>query len=368
MRTRRIIILHETDGKPYFHALERMARETGRSVEFYGASVFRRLLGAIPKRTLSRRMLRESVVNLLFRLRQFALGEAVVVACFAPYDFRLLYFLPLWRNRRLAVVEHTSWPYWWTDRVPRANGVLREPSARLYHRWLARVVDRVVTVVAEGRRQLATRPGLEQKCVIIPHTNRLVPTPGPPRPEGGPLRVLFVGKFLPEKGVAQFIEAAETLRSEGIVFTMVGYGTMQPAVAQAARSGFVEYQPQVSDPAALSAIYARHDLLIVPSIATPRWEELFGIVIIEAMAHGVVPIASAHIGPRNIITDGVDGILMREGGAAEIEANVRALHADRERLRQMRQHAEDAARVYALEAVAGRWKELFDELEQTPSA
>lgn len=356
----RIIILHETDGKPYFHALERMAMETESSVEFYGASVLRRLLGAVHKRTLSAQMLRESWVNLLFRLRQFAIDDGVVIACFAPYDLRLLYFLPLWLRRRLIVIEHTSWPYWWKERVPRPNSVFRKLSESLYCRWLSRCVDRIVVVLAEGKRQMATRAELDKKCVIIPHTNRLTPTARAPRTE--PLKVLYVGKFLPEKGIAEYLEAAKKLHSADISFTMVGYGTMQPAVALAAQSGFVDYQHQVSDSKVLSTIYSRHDILIVPSIATSRWEELFGIVIIEAMAHGVVPIATSHVGPRNIITDGVDGLLMKAGTASEIEASILRLQKDREILLQMRRNAEETAKTYAIETVTEKWRVLIEEL------
>jgi len=52
--------------------------------------------------------------------------------------------------------------------------------------------------------------------------------------------------------------------------------------------------------------------LILPSRKFKNWEELFGIVIIEAMATGIPVIASNCIGPKEIIENGKDGILFKK--------------------------------------------------------
>ncbi|MEX2349697.1 MAG: glycosyltransferase, partial [Flavobacteriaceae bacterium] len=45
---------------------------------------------------------------------------------------------------------------------------------------------------------------------------------------------------------------------------------------------------------------------------TSKWEELFGLVIIESMSQGVIPVSSSHSGPKEIITEGT-GYLFEEG-------------------------------------------------------
>ena len=52
-------------------------------------------------------------------------------------------------------------------------------------------------------------------------------------------------------------------------------------------------------------VLAALDLLLVPS-----WEEPFGRTVIEGMAMGRVVLATAAGGPREIVHDGVDGVLL----------------------------------------------------------
>ena len=53
------------------------------------------------------------------------------------------------------------------------------------------------------------------------------------------------------------------------------------------------------------AFFETLDLFCVPSR-----EEPFGIVVLEGMAHGRAVVATAAAGPREIIRDGIDGLLV----------------------------------------------------------
>ncbi|PLM51431.1 hypothetical protein CWN34_29225, partial [Klebsiella pneumoniae] len=75
----------------------------------------------------------------------------------------------------------------------------------------------------------------------------------------------------------------------------------------------VNFMGHISDKSKLAAIFKEHDVLVLPSKKIDGWEELFGLVIIEAMACGLVVIASNHIGPRGIIDDGKNGFLISDG-------------------------------------------------------
>ena len=60
-------------------------------------------------------------------------------------------------------------------------------------------------------------------------------------------------------------------------------------------------------------IYKENSFLIMNSIRTNSWEELFGMALYEGMACGCVPLANDHPGPKEIITDNKDGFLCQEG-------------------------------------------------------
>ncbi len=55
-----------------------------------------------------------------------------------------------------------------------------------------------------------------------------------------------------------------------------------------------------------------HHFFLNLSIKNDICEELFGIVNIEAMASGLIVIASNHIGPSEIIQNGINGYLVKE--------------------------------------------------------
>src|SRR5690606_28545331 len=75
----------------------------------------------------------------------------------------------------------------------------------------------------------------------------------------------------------------------------------------------ITYLGYISDKDTLAATFNTSDYILLNSYRTKYWEELFGMVLIEAMACGVVPVATNHTGPMEVITDKVDGFLIKEG-------------------------------------------------------
>jgi glycosyltransferase involved in cell wall biosynthesis len=101
------------------------------------------------------------------------------------------------------------------------------------------------------------------------------------RPErhDGP-RVLFVGRKSDEKRVELFYEIARRckLENDSLQFSVVGFEYNAPSV---------HHCGVVTDPQVLSDIYSEHDVLLVTSS-----REGFPMVIMEAMAHGLIVGAS----------------------------------------------------------------------------
>jgi glycosyltransferase involved in cell wall biosynthesis len=63
-----------------------------------------------------------------------------------------------------------------------------------------------------------------------------------------------------------------------------------------------------------SNLIAQSRAVLLPS----QWEETFGLVIVEAMAAGVAPIASSHGSFPELITDGVNGVLYKAGDSDDL--------------------------------------------------
>src|SRR5262249_1672563 len=69
----------------------------------------------------------------------------------------------------------------------------------------------------------------------------------------------------------------------------------------------------------VGAELARLDVLVVPSLVP----EGFGLTVIEGMAAGLPVVAPDAGGPAEILTDGVDGVLVPAGGTAALATALR---------------------------------------------
>lgn len=144
----------------------------------------------------------------------------------------------------------------------------------------------------------------------------------PPKP-GEPLRVAFVGRFVPYKGMAMLIDAAAPLVREGKVqVELIGDGAeMQNLRAQVARSGLengVTFAGWVKHQE-LQGRLSKNHIFGFPSV-----REFGGAVVAEAMALGLVPIVMDYGGPGEIVSPST-GFAIPMGTPQEIVERVRGV-------------------------------------------
>ena len=141
--------------------------------------------------------------------------------------------------------------------------------------------------------------------------------------ENEPVRLLYIGRLVEVKGVRLLLHAMKKLVDEGenIELELLGDGPQREEYEQIVqeqglgeRVFFRGYQLDKQ------SYYNRTQIFVYPSI----WQEAFGISIVEAMAHGMLCVASRSGGIPEIITDGKEGLLFK---AEEIESLVGALRS-----------------------------------------
>jgi glycosyltransferase involved in cell wall biosynthesis len=201
------------------------------------------------------------------------------------------------------------------------------PLRLLARRVLARCAGWVVgnAQAAELLQRIdATRP-----LLILPQLGVDLPGAQPPRSEpGAALHIGFVGRLVPAKGVADFLEAVSRVAAPWRL-TIVGEGPEHGAlVSHAARMGVTD---QVTFRGALphgeiAAVMRTLDVLVLPSRSTPRWVEQFGHVLLEAMAAGAVVVGSDSGAIPQVIGDA--GIVFAEGDADALTAALGHLARD----------------------------------------
>lgn len=91
--------------------------------------------------------------------------------------------------------------------------------------------------------------------------------------------------------------------------------------------------------------------------------EGFGMVLIEAMACGL-PVVSfdCPAGPDEIITDGVDGLLVPSGDVHTLAEKLMVLMSDENLRRRLGQQARQTAQRYEMTTIANQWIALFEKI------
>ncbi len=121
-------------------------------------------------------------------------------------------------------------------------------------------------------------------------------------------RFLFVGRLSPEKGAEQFAAAAVAAQ---VPARIVGDGELRPRITQ--RWPAIESSGWL-DPPAVSAEMRASRALVFPSL----WYETQGLVVQEALAHGVPVIVADHTAACEAVLDGHNGVLFRQGDVTSL--------------------------------------------------
>ncbi len=176
--------------------------------------------------------------------------------------------------------------------------------------------------------------------------------------------MLLAARLLWDKGIAEYVEAARRLRSEGHAVDFLLAGDPDPgnpaavpeaAVRQWSEEGIVTWLGHVDDMPSL--------LRSVQVVALPSYREGLPKGLIEAAACGLPLVTTDVPGCREVVTDGVDGLLVPVKDANALAAAILRLQGDAD----LRRRLGAAARVKAEQEfderiVVGRTLAVYREL------
>ena len=216
-------------------------------------------------------------------------------------------------------------------RVVLTRHLVKAAKDSAMERQLYRSVDEMI-FVSEAARQafLSGRPGCDETKLHVVH-NSIIP-PGPldrVSSDDGKVRLLYIGRISPEKGVDVLVDAMAKLSDLPVHLTVAGVGRgkdVLPLMRECRNSridGRVEWPGHVAD---VYRAIASADIGVLPT----RVAEAFGLSALEFMSQGVPVVASASGGIPEIIADGTDGLLVEPGNPEALARAIRHLVADRE--------------------------------------
>ena len=145
----------------------------------------------------------------------------------------------------------------------------------------------------------------------------------------GPIRVVLATRLLWDKGLAEFIEAAKELKHEGANVEFILAGTPDPGnpasvaeaiVRQWVAERLVDWRGHVDD---MPSLYHCADIVVLPS-----YREGLPKSLIEAAACGTALVTTDVPGCREVVTNGVDGLLVPLRDSTALAAAIRRLIDD----------------------------------------
>ena len=162
-------------------------------------------------------------------------------------------------------------------------------------------------------------------------------------------RIVFVGRFTMQK------DFVSLLRIWSIVFSRHSDWMLDIYTEGEIHAPGVRIFKPVAD---IMEHYCNSSVLLLTSLFEP-----FGLVLPEAMSCGL-PVVSfdCPYGPADIITDGVDGFLIKNRDILAFADRVCQLIEDKELRLRMGQAAIKSAQRYRADVIMPKWKELFESL------
>ncbi len=208
---------------------------------------------------------------------------------------------------------------------------LRTRLARRLSGWFLRRADAAVFPARPVHDLYADLP-MCRRALVLPPSVDLSPWraarggTGQGRAATGGPRIAYLGRLEPRKGLDTLLAAwpliaAALPRAELLI---AGSGAMQGRIAALARAGARLRLLPGPDDATARQILAGSDFLVAPA----GYGESFGIVLIEALAAGALPVAAANPGFASVLTGPGAALLVAPGDPQALAARLIALAGD----------------------------------------
>ena len=194
--------------------------------------------------------------------------------------------------------------------------VLLDPYKKLFLTRVLRDAEAIVVSTDDYQDLVSDKYGIPRDRVVpirLGTLHRIVDHPKALDPAGGARKILFVGRLAVQKNIPALLKALSVYvrkYDRDVRLTLVGdgelRGVLEAEVRRLGLSDIVTFMGGLHGEA-LEAAYQESDVLALTST-----QESFGLVLIEAMTKGV-PIVSVDIpAVRNVVENGVNGLLAQQ--------------------------------------------------------
>jgi glycosyltransferase involved in cell wall biosynthesis len=260
-----------------------------------------------------------------------------------------------WAGARRARLPLILWASLWAHPRSAAQLLGYLPLRRLYAS-----ADAVVTygphvsayVTARGARNVHVAPqAVDNDFWRSPPSSESPPADWPSQ---AATRFLFVGRDAPEKGLGVLDTAwRRAARDREDIALLLAGGARLDAPRTLSLGALDRVQ--------LRDVYARCEVLVIPSIATRMFREPWGLVVNEAMNRGLAVIASDAVGAAagGLVRDGHSGLIVPAGDAGALAGAIERLADDPQLRERMGVRGAEDVLAFSDEGWAGGFSEAL---------
>ena len=171
--------------------------------------------------------------------------------------------------------------------------------------------------------------------------------------------VLYVGRFSHQKDIDSLLQIWDIVHQQHSDWRLDIYGEGELKESYLSKIQAMNADIHVYEPTPdIMEVYCEHSILLLTSLYEP-----FGLVLPEAMSCGLPVVAfDCPFGPADIITDGVDGFLIKDRDINFFAQRVDQLISSYDLRRQMGQAGILSSKRYQASHIMPLWVQLFEQL------
>lgn len=232
-------------------------------------------------------------------------------------------------------------------------GLLR----RLYIRFIKRSIRKADDVVALTEGDAADWRHYNNKVRAIPNVVHLNDSNSYASCEQK--SVIYVGRFSKQKDINSLLNIWEVIHKQYPEWQLEIFGEGELKEYYHSKIKVMNANIHVYEPTAnIMEIYREHSILLLTSMYEP-----FGLVLPEAMSCGLPVVAfDCPYGPADIITDGVDGFLVKDRNIDLFAQRVCQLIENYDLRVEMGKAGIVSSQRYRSEVIMPQWVNLFEQL------